>query len=202
MYTQYCLSVMTVLHFNMARVLVISTHWRWIVQNYIRATKKTFCQLDSINVSKIPQALETSPTFIVEIVNRCFESSEFASSEKITLFHPLMKKVGLNADNMANYRPVSNLSFLSKLMKRAMLEERLPLFLDNKAIPPLQSSYRMYHSTESALCKIYNNLVLNVCKRKSSVLILLDLLAAIDTNDHEILLEDISRFGVHDSALS
>ena len=125
----------------------------------------------------------------------------FASSEKMALLLPLLKRVGLNLDDLANYRPVSNLSFLSKLMERAMLEQLLPLFHENKVIPPLQSSYRKYHSTESALCKIYNDLVMNVCEGKSSVLVLLDLSAAFDTIDHEILLKDISEYGVRDSAL-
>ena len=49
------------------------------VLNYVRATKKTFCQLDPINVSKIPLVFEKSATFIVEIINCYFESSEFAS---------------------------------------------------------------------------------------------------------------------------
>ena len=83
-----------------------------------------------------------------------------------------------------------------------MLEQLLPLFYENKVIPPLQSAYRKYHSTESALCKIYNDLVLNVCEGRSSILVLLDLSAAFDTIDHEILLEDIAAFGVRDAALS
>ena len=197
------LSVMPVQHFNVVRVL---SYFQPVgvekVLNYIRATKKTFCQLDPINVSKIPLAFEKSATFIAEIINRCFESSEFASTEKVALLHPLLKKVGQNVDNMANYRPVSNLSFLSKLIERAMLEQLLPLFYENNVIPSLQSAYRKHHSTESALCKIYNDLVLNVCEGRSSVLVLLDLSAAFDTIDHKILLEDASRFGVRDSALS
>ena len=111
-----------------------------IVLNYIRATKKTFCLLDPINVSKIPQAFEKSATFIVEIINCCFESSVFASSEKKALLHPLLKRFGLNPDILANYHPVSNLSFLSKLMERAVLEQLLPLLDENEEVPPLQSS--------------------------------------------------------------
>ena len=65
----------------------------------------------------------------------------------------------------------------------------------------MQSSYRKYHSIESALCKIYNDLVLNVCEGKPSVLVLLDFLAAFDTIDHKILLVDISIY-VLDSTLS
>ena len=83
-----------------------------------------------------------------------------------------------------------------------MLEQLPPLFHENKAIPPLQSSYRKSHSTEFALYKIYNDLVMSVCESKSFVLVLLDLSAAFDTIDHKILLEDISRFGVHDFTLS
>ena len=121
---------------------------------------------------------------------------------KQKILKPLIKKDGLDIDNLANYRPVSNLSFLSKIMERAILAQLLPLLEENKVIPTLQSAYRGCHSTETALCKIHNDLVVNTCDGKSSVLVLLDLSAAFDTIDHQMLLDDLWSYGVRDSALS
>jgi len=115
---------------------------------------------------------------------------------------PLLKKVGLDTEIMSNYRPVSNLSFLSKIMERAMLDQLLSLFNENRVIPLVQSAYRKSHSTETALCRIYNDLVATRCTGNSSLLILLDLSAAFDTVDHRILLQDFWDYGVRDSALS
>ena len=64
------------------------------------------------------------------------------------------------------------------------------------------SAYRKLHSAETALCKIYNNLVSNICHGKASILVLLDLSAAFDTVDHQLLLSDFSDCGVEGTALS
>ena len=65
-----------------------------------------------------------------------------------------------------------------------------------------QSSYQKLHSTETSLCKIYNDLVISTCQGKSSLLILLDRSAAFDTVDHGILIEELFQCGIRDSALA
>ena len=92
-----------------------------------------------------------------------------------------LKKLGLDVEDMNSFRPVSNLSFLSKIVERAMLDQLLPFLEENKIIPKNQSAYRQFHSTETALCKIHNDLVTNACSGKASLLVLLDLSAAFDT---------------------
>ena len=171
------------------------------VLRYIRELKKTFCQLDPINISKLPVAYESSAVFVVEIINQCFRESCFVSSEKLALLRPLLKKIGLDPEKLANYRPVSNLSFLSKIIERAILHQLLPLLEANGVVPSLQSAYRKCHSTETALCKVYNDLVQRVCEGRSSLLVLLDLSAAFHTIDHQMLFEDMWTFGIRGSAL-
>ena len=69
-------------------------------------------------------------------------------------------------------------------------------------VPRYQSAYRKLHSTETAVCKIHDDLVSNTCHGKASLLVLLDLSAAFDTVDHQLLLSDFSDCGVQGTALS
>ena len=102
---------------------------------------------------------------------------------------------------MANYRPVTNLSYLSKIEERAMLEQLIPFLEEAGVIPHCQSAYRRFHSTETALCKIYNDLVHTIFLGRASLLVLLDVSAAFDTVDHQLLLNDFCNSGVRDVAL-
>ena len=115
---------------------------------------------------------------------------------------PYLKGKCLDTQDMNNYRPVSNLPLLSKIKERAILDQLLPILEANQVIPSLQSAYRQFHSTETALCRIYNDLVLNTCDGKASVLVMLDLSAAFDTVDHQLLMSDMEEVGVRDSALT
>jgi len=94
---------------------------------------------------------------------------------------------------MKNFRPVLNLSFLSKLLER-VIQCRIQAFLDsNDMMPPMQSAYRHFHSTETALTKVYNDLVLAADVGQVSVLCLLDLTAAFDAVDHQLLLHRLEH---------
>lgn len=168
----------------------------------IKETKKTFCSLDPINVSKMESLYVFAAPFIKKVIDKCFDEDIFVSSEKQSLIHPLIKKKGLDQENMANYRPVSNLTFLSKIIERAMLDQLNSTFMANNIIPVHQSAYRKQHSTETALLKIYNDLVSNTCRGQCSLLVVLDLSAAFDTVDHDVLYRELFQCGVRDSALA
>ena len=90
---------------------------------------------------------------------------------------------------MKNYRPVSNLLFLSKLIER-IVDIRLQQHISrNNLHSDNQFGYKKYHSTESLLLKIVDNLLLSCDVNMPSVVLLLDLSAAFDTVDHGKLLE-------------
>ena len=163
----------------------------------IRELNKTYCSLDPINVSKVTVAFEATAS----LVNK-YEECIFVTPEKVALLRPLLKKPGLDVEDMSSFRPVSNLSFLSKIVERAMLDQLLPFLEENKIIPKNQSAYRQFHSTETALCKIHNDLVTNACSGKAFLLVLLDLSAAFDTLDHDVLLADLFSCGILEDAHS
>ena len=64
--------------------------------------------------------------------------------------------------------------------------------VSNAIFPALQSSYRQFHSTETALIKVMNDILLKMNSQHVTMLILLDLSGAFDTFDHRILLERLS----------
>lgn len=117
---------------------------------------------------------------------------------KRALIKPLLKKPSLDPDDLKNYRPVSNLSFLSKILEK-VVASRLDTHLElNDLQEPFQSAYRTCHSTETALVRVKSDL-LETLDRTGSVaaLVMLDLSAAFDTIDHQTLLMRLNRsFGI------
>ena len=95
-----------------------------------------------------------------------------------------------------------NLTHLSKIIERAMLDQLVPFLEKVDVVPRYQSTYRKLHSTETTLCKIHDDLVSNTCRGKAFILILLDLSTAFDTVDHRLLPSDFSDYGVEGTALS
>jgi len=82
---------------------------------------------------------------------------------------PLLKKAGSNTSQTKNFRPVSNLPFLSNLLE-TIVQRRLQEFLDtNNLMAVTQSAYRQYHTTKMAVTKVYNDLLLAVDKGDVSV---------------------------------
>ena len=93
------------------------------------------------------------------------------------------------------------MSFLSKIIEYAALEQ-LQLHLSRfDCLPKFQSAYREFHSVETAICRVYKDLLINKSKNSCSLILLLDLSAAFDTVDHHLLLSDLEHLGICGSVL-
>ena len=100
---------------------------------------------------------------------------------------PLQKKPSLDRNILKNYRPVSNLSFISKLIEKVVAKQ-LNEFISREGLLNVnQSAYKSSHSTETALLKIQNDIAFSMDSGKAVALTLLDLSAAFDTIDHSLL---------------
>ena len=140
---------------------------------------------------------------ITLIVNMSISSGVFPDEMKIAYVTPLLKKPSLCSDDLNNYRPVSLLSFLSKLVERVVCRQLTHHLIKHNLYVPVQSAYRSDHSTETALLKVVNDLLLVLDNGDAAVLTLLDQSAAFDTVDHGILLSRLSAlFGLSGTVLS
>ena len=103
---------------------------------------------------------------------------------------------------MKNYRPVSNLSFISKILEKTVSSRLLDHIKSNNLGKPLQSAYTRHHGTETALLKIQSDLLLAMDDHKASLVVFLDLSAAFDTIDHTILVNRLRNdYGLCEKAL-
>jgi len=112
------------------------------------------------------------------------------------------KKSSLDKDQLSNYRPISNLSVISKIIERIVKSRLTDHLSSHNLLNPHKSAYSKLHSTETALLYIYDHVINAIGSQKVSCLCLLDLSAAFDTIDHSILITRLSSwFGIHGSVL-
>src|SRR6218665_3155979 len=146
------------------------------------------CELDPIPTSLLKDCASVLLPVITQIINLSLSTGNFPLDFKHSLVTPLLKKANLDKENLSNYRPISNLSFLSKLTERIVLARLNDYLPSNSLLNPHQSGFTKHHSTETLLVSLYNKLVSALSHQQVSCLCLLDISAAFDTIDHNILL--------------
>ena len=138
---------------------------------------------------------------ITRIVNQSLTSGRMPSSLKSARVTPLLKKASLDKNELKNYRPISNLKFVFKTIERVGFAQINEYLQQNDLVAEKQSAYRKFHSTETALLRVYNDLLQAVDHHQDAVLILLDFSAAFDTIDHQMLLQRLRhRYGISGTA--
>ena len=138
----------------------------------------------------------------MSIVNLSLSEGCFPSHFKSAPSLPSVEKATLNRDDMKNYRPVSNLSFLSKILEKVVANRLNSHINSSHTSNDYRSAYRKFHSIETALLKIHNDVLSSVDDGRVTALTLFDLSAAFDTIDHTFLLRRIGDwFGVSGKAL-
>ena len=115
---------------------------------------------------------------------------------------PLLKKPSLDP-MLKNYQPVSNLTFISKLSERCMLKQFNRHTEQYQLMPSYQSAYQQYHSCETSLLKLTNDILWSMEEQNITAVLALTLGAAFDMVDHDILLQVLkNQYGIDGKALN
>ena len=140
---------------------------------------------------------------ITAMVNKSLNGISVPTAFKQAIVRPLLKKLELDMNNLKNYRPVSNLPFVSKIIEK-VVASRIEDHLDkHKLHDNRQSAYRSFHSTETALLRVHHDIATALDNNSCSILVMLDLSAAFDVIDHGILYQRLEyTFGISGSALA
>ena len=109
------------------------------------------------------------------VINQSLQTGVFSSVFKETIVKPLLKKPSLDPNSLKNYRPISSLSFLSKVTEKIVLSQLSAYLNANNLFPTSQSAYRPGHSTETALLNMMNDIVHALDNGDVTVITLLDL---------------------------
>ena len=171
------------------------------VSKVIASLKSKSCELDAILTTIFKKMLPKVIPLITKIVNMSLGDGCFCREWKVAVVRPLLKKLGLQLIH-SNYRPVSNLSFISKIIEWCMLLQVSHHCDEYNLQPDYQSAYREHYSCETAILNISNDLLWGMERQAITSLVALDLSAAFDTVDHDILLSILSnKYGIKGKAL-
>ena len=171
------------------------------VRRVIMAAPSKSCALDPIPTPLLISCSDVLVPVITDIVNMSLTTGILPTSLKNALVLPILKKHNLDRNTLKNYRPVSLLPFLSKVIERCACLQLQKLFSTNNLNSHYQSAYRPNHGIETALLKVQNELLSAIDNNRESLLVLLDMSAAFDTIDHNILLRLRSRYNIGGTAI-
>ena len=129
------------------------------VRQLIMQSLTKSCAIDPIPTFLLKELVDPLLTYVTAMINASLREGYLPAEQKRAVVTSLLKKPGLDADELRNYRPDSNLTFVSKLVER-VVASRLVGYLNTHALmPQLQSAYRRHHSTESALLKVLSDIL-------------------------------------------
>ena len=172
-------------------------------EHYERISNEEFSwDREGLTEVKICEFVGDLAPFIAHLINASTRTGSFPSDQKCAMVTPILKKISLDPWDLLNYRPVSNLSFISKILERSVYTQLNGYLHAHNLLPAKQSAYRKFHSTETTLIDILCDVHSAVDAGQLTLLALLDQSAAFDVIDHQILFERLQHsFGLSGKVL-
>nr|XP_002739487.1 PREDICTED: RNA-directed DNA polymerase from mobile element jockey-like [Saccoglossus kowalevskii] len=170
------------------------------LKKIIKESPSKSCCLDPIPTYLFKKVQSQIIPWVMCLINLSFQQGLVPANLKFAVVIPLLTKKTLDQQILNNYRPISNLPFLSKVLEKVVARRLNDYLAKNSLLEPLQSAYRKFHSTETALIKVHNDISMCIDAGQYVILVLLDLSAAFDTIDRDILLAGLADMGICDLA--
>ena len=162
------------------------------IEKIVRSASNKSCVLDTLPMWLFKDNMEIMCQALKVIVNESFASGVFPSRLKEAIVCPVLKKSTLDKNVLQNYRPVSNIRYYSKIIEKIASIQLQDHLRAHGLQEEYQSAYRAQHSTETALLRVKTDILTEMDNGRAVFVVLLDLSAAFDTVDHQILLDCLS----------
>ena len=127
----------------------------------VHALASKSCELDPVPSRTLLSCLDLLCSVIWKIVKLSLETSVMPTELKQAVIRPLLKKPSLDYQEFKNFRLISNLTFLSKVIEKAVALQLVDYIDKNGLCEVFQSAYRVNHSTETALFRVYNDIAMS-----------------------------------------
>lgn len=166
------------------------------IKRHVLGMPSKHCASDPVPTWLIKNCIDKLNGPITRIINLSLQNNCFLSVWKEALITPLIKKPS-EGTQYSNYRPVSNLAFISKVVESVVTKELTDYLENNNLLPSNFSAYRKLHSTETALLKVMADALCKADSQYITMLLMLDMSAAFDTVDCDILSDILeNRMGI------
>ena len=146
------------------------------------------CESDVISTHFLKDHLDEVTVILMKIINKPLELGHFVEDWKVAILRPLVKKKDAEPTR-SNFRQISNIPFISKVAEKIVLEQFNEFSSLNCASSSYQSAYKSRHSCGTTILKIINDILWAMERKEITALVMIELSAAFDTVNHEILLK-------------
>ena len=169
------------------------------LEKLVKSMNNKCCSLDPLPPWLLISCFEQLGPILLHIVNCSLRTGMFPDLLKKAVVKPVIKDFKDDIDSLANYRPISNIAFLSKLVEKAVSYQLNEHLNKNNLYCSSQSGYRQFHSCETLNIAMFDKILKDIDDGNVVVLLLLDMSAAFDTIDHSILLRTLNQcYGISD----
>ena len=164
------------------------------VEYHIKNLKNSKECIDNISVSIFKEFQEFFSHIIADLINTCFETGLFPDSLKKAIVLPLFKKD--NPDLMTNYRPISILPKLSKIIEKCLKSRLVHYFTRNNLFNQVQFGFLAEKSTQDAILHLTEKIYRNLHDNLSTLAVYIDFSKCFDTLNRDILIKKLEIYGI------